>query len=376
MRIGILSTVGPGYSWSGSEEMWKLMAVEALKAGHTVAVCMQSSMAHSEELAEFKRLGGVIFPYQPLNWIMRRLASKGWYSRFGNMRRWEPDLLCVSGGPCDPFWQRDSLAFLNANMIPKVYILQGNEEGFIKGNEQRSMLRPLFTSAARIISVSRTTAVLLERQLAAALPHVTILPNPIRLRLAKPLPWPDIINDQVHFATVGRYDVESKCQDRTFEAFATSEWKSRNWHLSLYGTGSDEVYLHDLIRYYGLQDHITIEGYERNFQTIWAQQHLHILNSRCEGLSLALIESMFCGRPAVVTRSGGHHELVRDGLDGFVTPGNDPEIIRETLERAWVNRGTWRHMGESAFGRAAEWIPTDLGGRLLKVVVETAANQM
>ena len=74
--------------------------------------------------------------------------------------------------------------------------------------------------------------------------------------------------------------------------------------------------------------------------------HLHILISRAEGLALALIESMFCGRPAVVTRTGGNHELLRDNEDGFVSAGEHPEVIRETLERAWSNRQRWPEMGE------------------------------
>ena len=81
MKIGIISTVG-GYSWAGSEEMWKLFASEALRAGHSVAVCVQTSIAQSEELAEYSRLGGVTFSYRPLSWLMRRVTSRGWYSRF------------------------------------------------------------------------------------------------------------------------------------------------------------------------------------------------------------------------------------------------------------------------------------------------------
>jgi glycosyltransferase involved in cell wall biosynthesis len=55
---------------------------------------------------------------------------------------------------------------------------------------------------------------------------------------------------------------------------------------------------------------------------------------------------MFCGRPAVVTRTGGNHELLRDNEDGFVSAGEHPEVIRETLERAWSNRQRWPEMGE------------------------------
>ena len=109
-------------------------------------------------------------------------------------------------------------------------------------------------------------------------------------------------------------------------------------------------------------------GFERDFMKIWKDHHLHILISRGEGLALALIESMFCGRPAVVTRTGGNHELLRDNQDGFVSAGDDPEVIREALERAWINRQSWPEMGEAAFQRANEWIPRDLPVRLFQIV--------
>jgi L-malate glycosyltransferase len=370
VKIGIISTVG-GYSWAGSEELWKLFAVGALQAGHSVAVSAQACIAQSEELAEFRHLGGVTFPFHPLNWVMRRLTSNELYSRFGKMKHWKPDVLCVSaGGPADFYWQHDLMAFLTENTSPQVYILQANGEGLVQGDKQRDALRRLYLQASRIICVSHANARLLERQLASTLPNTVIIPNPIRARLDKPLPWPEDASGKARFATVARYEVGCKCQDRTLEAFATDEWKNRNWHLSLFGSGPDEAYLKDLIRYYGLEPHVTIRGFERDLTEIWADHHLHILNSRQEGLALSLIESMFCGRPAVITRAGGNHELMRDGIDGFVSPGMDPDIIRNTLERAWQNRGMWQAMGESAHARAVEWIPLDLGKRFLKSVTE------
>lgn len=357
--------------------MWKLFALEALRAGHFVAVSAQTCISQSEELAEFRRLGGVTFPYQPLNWLQRRTASRGWHSRFGKMKHWKPDMVCISaGGPADFYWQHDLMAYLTQNQCPQVYILQANGEGLVQGNKPRDALRQLYLKASRIICVSRANAHLLERQLASALPNTIILPNPIRSRLEKPLPWPNDTEDMVQFATVARYEVGCKCQDQTLEAFATSEWKSRNWHLNLLGSGPDETYLQDLIRYYGLEHHVTVQGYESDFKKIWADHHLHILNSRQEGLALALVESMFCGRPAVVTRAGGNHELLRDEIDGFVSPGVNPDVIRETLERAWTSRGKWQGMGESAFARVSDWVPSDLGARLLYVTIEAGRSKV
>ena len=154
------------------------------------------------------------------------------------------------------------------------------------------------------------------------------------------------------------------------------EWKDRNWRLDLFGSGSDERYIQDVIRYFGLEDRVRLCGYEREFIKIWMDHHLYILISRAEGLALALIESMFCGRPAVVTRTGGNHELLRDNEDGFVTAGEHPEVIRETLERAWINRQRWPEMGKTAFQRANDWVPKDLSVRLFQTICDSSSRSM
>jgi glycosyltransferase involved in cell wall biosynthesis len=367
MRIGIISTVGD-CSWAGSEEMWKLFAIEALQRGHQVAAMPQTPIAQSEELAEFRALGGVVFAYNPLNRYTSRMVRVG-YSRFRRLKLLRPDIVCISGHPAIPYRDRDIYRLLNAHTGARIFIIQGNADWFISGQAERDALRALYRSARRIVCVSRDNAELLQRQLTSTLP-ITILPNPIRTRLEQPLLWPRD-SEQVRFATVGRYETFGKCQDGVLQALATPEWKRRNWRLDLFGSGSDERYIQDVIRYFGLEDRVRLCGYEREFTKIWMDHHIHVLISRAEGLALALIESMFCGRPAVVTRTGGNHELVRDDKDGFVSAGGDPEIIRQTLERAWTMRQRWREMGEAAFQRANAWIPSDLSVRLFQTICDS-----
>jgi len=240
MRIGIISTVGD-YSWAGSEEMWKLFATEALHRGHSVAAMLQAPIAQSEELAEFRALGGVVFAYNPLNRYTSRTVSRGLYSRFRRFKRWNADIVCTSGPPAAPYRDRDLYRLSRAHTASRVFIIQGNAEWFITGQTERDALRALYRSARRIICVSRDNAELLQRQLTSTLP-IAILPNPIRTRLEHPLPWPGDL-EQVRFATVGRYEVGSKCQDRTLHALSTAEWKARNWRLDLFGSGPDETYI-------------------------------------------------------------------------------------------------------------------------------------
>jgi hypothetical protein len=49
-----------------------------------------------------------------------------------------------------------------------------------------------------------------------------------------------------------------------------------------------------------------------------------------------------------------------------------PEIIRETLERAWAARDHWQEMGRAAFARADQVVPKDWAAQIL-TLVETAA---
>lgn len=371
MKIAILSTVSGEYSWAGSEELWKLLGLEALRNGHEVAVYLQRSFAESPELDDFKVVGGQAHGYEHPGWLQRRLASKKLYSRFGALRRWSPDVLCLSGGPEQPFHQKDVRDLLDSWSGPVVHIIQGNEEGWITG-QTRGWCRDLYERAAAIVCVSEANANLLQRQLATELRNIVILPNPIRGRLAEPLPWPESQDEVFRFATVGRYEASIKGQALSLEALSDPVWKERAWHLSFYGSGPDEGYIADLIRYFGLQDRVTIKGFERDFTKIWKSEHLHILCSHNEGLALALVESMFCGRPAVVSRSGGNHELVRDGVDGYVCHGTNSYMLGQVLETAWANRSKWKSMGLAAFGRVSGFVPDDLASRLFSVVTKAA----
>jgi glycosyltransferase involved in cell wall biosynthesis len=371
MRIGIISTIGD-CSWAGSEEMWKLFAIEALHDGHSVAAMLQTPISQSKELAEFRGLGGMVFAYNPLNRYTSRTVRVG-FSRFRQLKQWNPDIVCVSGHPAIPYRDRDLYRLLNAHRGPRVFIVQGNADWFITGQAERDALRALYRSARRIICVSRNNAKLLQRQLTSNLP-ITILPNPIRTRLERPLAWP-ADSEQMRFATVGRYETFGKCQDTVLQALASPEWEKRNWRLDLFGSGSDAKYIQDVVRYLGLEGRVSLCGYEREFTKIWMDHHLHILISRAEGLALALIESMFCGRPAIVSRTGGNHELLRDNEDGFVSAGEDSDIVRETLERAWCNRERWAGMGKAAFERANEWIPRDLSLSLLRTICDSSSPE-
>jgi glycosyltransferase involved in cell wall biosynthesis len=367
MKIALISIVG-GSGWAGSEEVLKKLAMEAISNGHQISISLPFGISKTPELNDIILGGGAVFGFKHLNGLTRRLSDKGIYSRFENIERWNPDFICVSGVPAALFWHTDLGLLLTKTKAKKVLLMQANHEGHVVGENQREALREIFGSADKNIFVSHENAKMLERQLAMKLKNVTIIHPPLREPVDSPLAWPQENGSKVRFATVARYDVSNKCQDQTLDALSSPEWLERDWILDLFGRGGDEKYLKDLISYYNLTSRVNLCGHIQDFRDIWTTHHLHILNSHAEGLTMGLIESMSCGRPAVITRAGGNYDLLRDGIDGFVSPGVHPEIIRQTLEKAWHSMGRWEEMGLSASKRARDYISNNVGRDLLKAI--------
>jgi glycosyltransferase involved in cell wall biosynthesis len=95
--------------------------------------------------------------------------------------------------------------------------------------------------------------------------------------------------------------------------------------------------------------------------------------SRYEGLPLAVIEAMLCGRMVIATDVAGNAQHVRDGIDGFIAEAPTVRHLDDALERAWQRRHEWMAMANSARERLILALPQDPIGafaeKLLKLVL-------
>lgn len=64
-----------------------------------------------------------------------------------------------------------------------------------------------------------------------------------------------------------------------------------------------------------------------------------------ENLSVAILESLMAGTPAIVTRVGGMAEAVRDGVTGYVVPPADPDALGSAMVRMLRDRAGAARMG-------------------------------
>lgn len=96
-----------------------------------------------------------------------------------------------------------------------------------------------------------------------------------------------------------------------------------------------------------LGDGVRLLGWRADVETVYAAADVVMLTSDNEGMPVSLIEAGLAGVPAVATRVGSVHEVVQDGVSGFLT-STDVEELAEGAVRLLHAPGLRREMGVAA----------------------------
>ena len=144
------------------------------------------------------------------------------------------------------------------------------------------------------------------------------------------------------------------------EVLALPHWRERSVRVSLVGTGVNERGIRGMIENLQL-DNVQLTGFVSDIEELWGRHHALVLPSRYEGMPLAIVEAMLCGRTCIVTDVAGHRELVRDGVNGFLAKAPSVELLDEAMNRAWDCRGRLKEMGETARADVRAWVSAGPG---------------
>jgi glycosyltransferase involved in cell wall biosynthesis len=126
----------------------------------------------------------------------------------------------------------------------------------------------------------------------------------------------------------------------------------------LYGDGENRGGLERLARRLGLADRIVFEGHVADVEKIWSLNHVLVMPSRIEGLPLAVVEAMLCGRPVVATDVAGA-EVIEDGVTGFLAEAATVGCMGNALERFWARKEDTTEIGATAAKRIRCLVPPD-----------------
>jgi glycosyltransferase involved in cell wall biosynthesis len=145
-----------------------------------------------------------------------------------------------------------------------------------------------------------------------------------------------------------------------------------NVRLVLVGGGHLENDIRRLVHRMGLDPTVVFTGTRSDAPRIAGCFDVFVLSSVIEGLSIALIEAMALGKPAVVTDAGGLPEAVPNG-GGIVVPAGDHRKLAEAVTGLLVDPDLRRGMGEVARHWAAEFDVRKTARRLEEVYSQVMA---
>jgi glycosyltransferase involved in cell wall biosynthesis len=216
-----------------------------------------------------------------------------------------------------------------------------------------AVIKAAFPRADRIIAVSEEVARAVRLYTRIPRERITTIPNgidPSQFRLQENR-WElrqrlDLPVDRQVVVSVGRL-TRPKGYPHLLAALRLIPPDERPLTL-IVGDGPD---LHDLeLKATALQlEHdVRFLGNQHDVPVLLAAADLFVLSSLWEGLSLAVLEAMAAGLPAVVTAVGGNPEIVEQGKSGLLVPPADEHALAEAIRSMLREPLRREEMGQAA----------------------------
>ena len=139
-----------------------------------------------------------------------------------------------------------------------------------------------------------------------------------------------INTDSKTIITVGRLE-RQKGYDLLLQALPIVYEKHPDWHVNIFGDGSEREALKKQRAELGLGNFVTFKGYVRNIEQEYAGSAFFVLSSRFEGFPMVLLEAAACGLPIVsFDCPEGPSTLLKNG-GGLLVPIGDVGKLGETI---------------------------------------------
>ena len=170
------------------------------------------------------------------------------------------------------------------------------------------------------------------------LKNTKIIYNPIDLHLIdqkllalKPFEFDYIL-------AVGRLS-RQRGHDILIKSFARSSLKNKV-KLVILGEGKERKNLEKLINDLKIKNKVLLPGNVENPFVYMKYAQLFIHSSRCEGLSMVLLEALACNAPVIATNRCeiSPYEVMENEVNSLLVPSEDVELLKDTMERLYHDR--------------------------------------
>lgn len=138
--------------------------------------------------------------------------------------------------------------------------------------------------------------------------------------------------------------------DITLRGFQIAANLVPNLHMIMLGGGSQARQVRDFVDSHGLSNQIHFHGYQKNekLAEYYQAADVYLSASHVDGSSVALLESMACGCPAIVSDIPSNLEWITNGVEGWTFRDGDADDLAKKIVMAV---GMQKKL--AGFGRAA-----------------------
>ena len=272
-------------------------------------------------------------------WLWRRLDRA--------RRRWPPDLVDVQHSMLP-----GGLVYAADRGLPLIYTEYGApDEGLAS---VWAGLCPVIGRADAIIGRAQASLDGLQR-LCGPIPPGVVVPNAVTsapaddalrpTHPAGPAPGPVIVT------AVGRLAPE-KGPDLLLAALRilNEQGAAAALRVVFAGDGPLRSGLQAQAAAWGLAPYVEFSGAFADLAPIMQRTDIVAHPTRNDGRSVSVLEAMAWAKPVVATRVGGLPELIEEGVNGLLTPPDDPAALAAALHRLAQDPDLRRRMGQA--GRA------------------------
>lgn len=123
-----------------------------------------------------------------------------------------------------------------------------------------------------------------------------------------------------------------------------------NLQMIMLGSGSQEERVKEFINSHGLSDQIHLFGYQENekLTAFYQAADVYLSASHIDGSSVALMESMACGCPAIVSDIPANLEWITNGVEGWTFRDGDSEDLAKKIINAAGIKTKLKKFGKAA----------------------------
>jgi glycosyltransferase involved in cell wall biosynthesis len=175
------------------------------------------------------------------------------------------------------------------------------------------------------------------------------------------------------FVTSGRIG-RLKGWELLLDAFERFLRCNSNALLFFVGDGEDRYLLEAQIEARGLSAKVKITGFQNPTQvaSYLAAANVVVFGSYLEGWSVSMLEALACGKAIVSTEVSGADAMIKQGLNGFVVKGRDPEIFAQAMKEA-ISLSKAEQVSSSL---SCQFTLTAFGERLARLWPPLSANAL